>query len=412
MPKQLKVLLDLTPLGCPPTAKTGLARVAESLASALALRPEVVIESCAFGSVAASREFNFRRAEYRKLHPVPYSPSRLEQATIGFAEYFKTRSRLANWASHRVSQAANLLRDPLRNVILDGFNVVHSTYARFPRVVRSSTAAKVMTVHDITALRLPLALVGATQRAVTKRIIDSIQSTDWLAFVSDHARHDFLAYKKHPVERTKTIYNGVDHAIFRPPADTALVDDILSHHGLWDRPFVMTLSSMAAHKNLGIIAESWPQVLQRVPDARLLIAGGKTSDISALRDTTSGSPLGGTVLTGYIPDDQFAALASRCNAFLFPSLYEGFGLPPLEAMACGAPVIASNTTAIPEVVGGAGILLDPQDSNGWADAIEAALNTSVTLESRYRSTERAKEFDWHRAASEYAAFYCHAVENN
>jgi glycosyltransferase involved in cell wall biosynthesis len=267
-----------------------------------------------------------------------------------------------------------------------------------------------MTVHDITALRLPLYMLGGRQRAVTKRIIDSIRPTDWLAFVSDHARNDFLDYKKHPEDRMRRIYNGVHTDVFRPPADQGFVDAVLERYGLSDRPYLMTLSSLAPHKNLSVIARAWPRVLQRIPQSRLLIAGGKSADTEALWVTTSRHASDGVIFAGFIPDAEFAALASKCSAFLFPSLYEGFGLPPLEAMACGAPVIASNRTAVQEVLAGAATLIDPEDTDAWVAAGESALAKSVSSACRRRSIEWASKFTWDQAASEYADLYQTALE--
>jgi len=109
---------------------------------------------------------------------------------------------------------------------------------------------------------------------------------------------------------------------------------------------------------------------------------------------------------GWVDEDDKPALYAGAAAFLFPSLYEGFGLPPLEAMACGAPVIASNASSLPEVVGDAGILVDPRDAGAWVDAIRAVLSDDARRAAmRERGIAQSKKFSWDRAADETLAVY-------
>jgi glycosyltransferase involved in cell wall biosynthesis len=110
-----------------------------------------------------------------------------------------------------------------------------------------------------------------------------------------------------------------------------------------------------------------------------------------------GVPRDRIVLAGFVPDDELAALYSGATAFVYPSLYEGFGLPPLEAMTCGVPVIASNTSSLPEVVGEAGILLDPHDADGLSQAMLALYRDGrLRAELAARSLARAECFGWER----------------
>jgi len=118
------------------------------------------------------------------------------------------------------------------------------------------------------------------------------------------------------------------------------------------------------------------------------------------------------VLTGYVPDEELSALYSGALAFIYMSLYEGFGLPPLEAMQCGVPVIASNTSSLPEVVGDAGIMLDPQDVEGLSRAMkELITNVYFNEELARRSAEQAARFKWDRCVEETTAAYRFALKS-
>ena len=111
-------------------------------------------------------------------------------------------------------------------------------------------------------------------------------------------------------------------------------------------------------------------------------------------------------MMGYLPDDELALLYSACAALVWPTFYEGFGMPPLEAMACGAPVIVSRETSLPEVVGDAGVLLDPHAERPWTDAMRrAAEDEAWRAAARSRSLARAAEFSWRRCAEQTACCY-------
>lgn len=395
----LSVLLDVTPLGCAPTAKTGLARVAESLAKALSQRSSLSVATCAFGSVVASAEYAAQARPYASLSPIPYAPSALERAYLQVCP-----------SNHRLGQLVNLLRNPLRGCDLNSFQVVHSTYARFPRVVRKLGAARVITIHDVIGLRLPPQMVTRGQAAITRRILRSIGPDDWVVCVSEHTRSDFLRETRHPESRTLTIHNGVDNDRFQPVTAAERVTEVLTRHGVADRPYVLTMSSLAPHKNLALLLRLWPAIHKRHRDAKLLVVGGKSARPDALRESLGADSADTSIImSGFVSDEEFATLASKCHAFLFPSLYEGFGLPPLEAMACGAPVIASNTSSLPEVIGAAGILIDPTNQDDWTAAVDAALQSPPSPAARQMAIAQAREFAWENAAAEYERVYRSAV---
>lgn len=399
----LRLLLDVSPLGPTPESRTGLARVALALAQALAARDDIALRSCAWGSIAATAGFAAVLREFPELNGFLAARGFLERAALRLTG--GPQPRLPVPVARVVGQIANLVRNPLAGVDLGAFDVVHSTYARFPRVVRRCGLPTVITLHDLMPLRMPAEWFPAGQVGITRRIVAGARRADRVVCVSESTRRDFLDHTGYPAERAVVIPNGIDHGIFHPEPDRGFVDGVLRKHGLADAPFVLTLSSLARHKNLRMLLDAW----RRRPAGRpgsLVIAGGRTADVASLaRGLGIGDDVRGVVVTGHVSDAEFRALATACQAFLFPSLYEGFGLPVLEAMACGAPVIAADRTSLPEVVGAAGTLLDPADEAAWAEHVGLALAAAPRERPHGPSLERAAGFSWERAAAAHAALY-------
>jgi glycosyltransferase involved in cell wall biosynthesis len=398
----LSVLLDISPAATAPETRTGLARVALSLAHALLVRSDVTLQTSAWGSLYASEYFHSHLGDFAELHPLrsplpPFAKTLLEAARCG-------SGTLTRKLAHRGLQVLNRTRNPLRGWQAGKTDIVHSTYSRIPARVRRSGVPFLLTLHDITPLRLEPGIVPADQRGMMRRLVGSIGRQDWVACVSEFTRRDFLALSDHRPDRVVTIHNGVDHDRFRPP-HPAVARETLARLGLVDKPFLLTLSSLAPHKNLGMLFRVWPEVKAAVPDASFVVAGGKTTDIDRLRQTCGVPEHGGIVSTGYVSDADFCGLATSTSGFLFPSLYEGFGLPVLEAMAAGAPVIAARTTSLPEVVEDAGMLLDPADGAAWRDALITTLRRGKPSGPNEAALRRAQLFSWDRAAAEYVTLY-------
>lgn len=400
-----RVLLDVSPIGSRAEARTGLARVALDLASSLADRSDVSLATCAWGSVEASRHFHAVREEFPKLAGLVIEPGRCERWFLAATASFRPRSHIGRMAITRMGQVLNVCRNPLRGQNLREFDLVHSTYARIPRVVRHQSRPCVMTVHDLTPLKVSPSLMPRQQIQINRRILGSIRTTDWVVCVSEHTRRDFLDHSGHPAERAVVIHNGVNHDIFHPVNAPDEIRAVRERFGLGDRPFVLTLSSLAPHKNLSLLARLWPDVRRRCPDGVLVVAGGAAAQRSALDGFFHATDDVGVCITGFVTDEVFRALASACQAFIFPSLYEGFGLPLLEAMACGAGVICSNASAMPEVAGDAAIMLDPDDMSAWTTHVAHALNEPLRRLPNENSLRRAGRFSWKRCAEEHAALY-------
>jgi len=210
--------------------------------------------------------------------------------------------------------------------------------------------------------------------------------------VSQFSRNRLIDALDVDPRRIFVVPNGVD-ATFRPIEHEG-IEPVLTRLDL-PSDYVLTLGSLEPRKNLARLLRAWQLLLSRRAidkDLFLVVAGGKHSSFRK----TDYLPLPEhVVFTGYISDEDLPALYSGARAFVYPSLYEGFGLPPLEAMACGAPVITSASTSIPEVAGDAALLIDPADVESIADGIQSVLN-DVALRNAMStaSRKRARLFTW------------------
>lgn len=173
------------------------------------------------------------------------------------------------------------------------------------------------------------------------------------------------------------------------------------------RPYVLTVGQLQPRKNLEAAVAAFELVAGAHPAHELVVVGARGWRDEALLDRVQASPVADRlVLTGRVTDDELVALYRGADCFLFPSRYEGFGFPPLEAMACGAPVVCSDATSLPEVVGDAGLLVDAGDTEAMAAAVDSVLaDRDRAAELRLRGRARAAEFTWAACAEATVAAY-------
>ncbi|HET8853098.1 MAG TPA: glycosyltransferase family 1 protein, partial [Ktedonobacteraceae bacterium] len=198
---------------------------------------------------------------------------------------------------------------------------------------------------------------------------------------------------------------------YRPITDPSVLAAVRARYGLGER-YVLCLSGLDQRKNIPQLVRAFAQLYRQPgdPNLQLFISGNPDKQRGPLfpdpRPVASELGVTNQIVYRFVEEEDKPALYSAASVCVFPSLYEGFGLPPLEAMSCGAPVICSNRTSLPEVVGDAAISLDPNDTEALAEAMHSVL-TNKTLEAdlRARSLQRAAQFSWRKTASETIAAY-------
>ncbi len=285
--------------------------------------------------------------------------------------------------------------------------IVHVPYFAPPL---SCPVAVVTTVGDIIPLLLPEYRGGVRVRAYMTLMSRALRHTTHILTFSQHSLWDIAAYFNIPAQHISSIYLAADER-YQPAGNAMAAHRVAAQYGITD-PFIYYVGGLDARKNVAVLLRACALLRERAPALRfnLAIAGRPLGsdhrlfpDLDAL---IAELQIGDIVRRIHVPHADGPQLYQACTVFAFPSRYEGFGLPPLEAMACGAPVVTSNASSIPEVVGDAALCVPPDDVPGWATALGQVLgDESLRASLRVRGLERARQFSWQRVAQETVQVY-------
>lgn len=253
-----------------------------------------------------------------------------------------------------------------------------------------------VTVHDLSFIRYPRCF-SAKQRAwhAAVRPERLVAKAAKVIAVSEHTKIDVTETFGVDPDRIDVVSPAVGPEYVR--ASNAAIADVRAKHGLGDAPFILYLGTLEPRKNVRRLIDAYGRA---DVDADLVIAGGRGwLDDDVFRAATRSPKRAGIRFLGYVDEADKPALYSAAELFTYPSHYEGFGMPPLEAMACGTPVLASHASSLPEVVGDAGLLVDPHDLTAMTNGIRAMM-ADARLREDFRSAgpERAKRFTWEKSA--------------
>ena len=271
------------------------------------------------------------------------------------------------------------------------------------------TAPTVVTVHDLIPLILPAYRGSPLVRLYTRLVAAAARKAEAIITVSQASARDIVRYLHIPPERVHVTYEAAGEA-FQPVEDEAQLIAIRQKYALPER-YLLYLGGFDQRKNVSALLRAFALLVNRQQQARLVIAGKLPARDSPLfpdprRLVRELGVEERVIFTGWVAEEDKPALLSGATAFVFPSLYEGFGLPVVEAMACGAPVITANSSSLPEVVGEGGILVEPTDAEALAEAMEALLaDDALRADLRQRALAQAAKFSWRQTALETWAVY-------
>ena len=265
----------------------------------------------------------------------------------------------------------------------------------------------VVTIHDCIHLRFPQYLPNRLAPFYARTMMrTAARRARRVLTVSKASKDDILHYLKIPPDKVEVVYNALDSRLATPPtqADISRVRERF----LLTSPFILYAGNIKPHKNVDRLIEAYALLRKRgIVGVKLLIIGDAISKYPQMRRLVHRFQLHQHVrFLGFVPDATLAALYRLASVFVFPSLYEGFGLPPLEAMAAGAPVVTSNVSSLPEVVGDAALLIDPTSAEAIAHAMARVLGEpGLRSELVRRGHERVKAFSWERSVARVREIY-------
>lgn len=296
---------------------------------------------------------------------------------------------------------------------LNSVDIYHSPFLSLPNQRHLPVSIpRIITVYDLIPIIFPQ-LFTQSQLNTFRRSLHSINvDRDWILCISESTKSDLLSFFEGNLDPSKVSVTPLAASkAFLPVKDIRLIRATLTNYGIpYHYPYLLTLCTLEPRKNLITVIRSFVRLIHQGLDLGLNlvlvgIQGWKNKSI--FKEINKETKLRSRIFfTGFVPDHDLSAIYSGATCFIYPSLYEGFGLPPLEAMQCGIPVITSNVSSLPEVVGDAGITVNPKDEDGLCKAIyRVASDQSLSASLAMKSLERAQQFSWSRCAEQTIQLY-------
>lgn len=371
----MRIAIDLSPAL---HQKAGLGRYARTLAEHL------VALDCGNEYVAFAYGRNARDRLPRSLQALSFANIPLDVRPW----------RMGVWLGHALGLSLDR--------VLPRVDIFHATEHLLPPLKNART---VFTLHDLIFQFFPEFHLPLNRWFLQNAMPHFLRRADAIIAVSECTKRDAVQLYGVPPEKIAVIHEGVDPAL-RPVTDPNLIAAARARYAQ-HQPFLLFLGTIEPRKNIPALVDALQILRARGFPHRLLIAGRRGWLYQGVFEHVRQVGMEGEVdFLDYVPDEDLPALFAACEAFVFPSLYEGFGLPPLEAMACGAPVVCSNTSSLPEVVGEAALCVNPRDAGEMAAAVERVIHDArLRDELRAKGLVQAARFSWERAARDTLQVY-------
>jgi glycosyltransferase involved in cell wall biosynthesis len=369
----MRLGIDISPLA---GSQTGVGRFCASLLGQLLARSEGGLKFMTFSSGLRKVELPEQAGDIPHRHvPLP------------------TRLLYRAWSTLGVPRVDRLL---------GGVDVYHATNYFLPP---TKSARRVVTIYDVAFLVNPGWCSPKVVKPFAEGVKRFVSEADAVLVCSETTKKDLIRITGVSGEKITVTYGAADEALAPLPREEA-TEGLLRRYGL-ETPFFLFVGTLEPRKNVRNLLEGFAALQGRIPRHHLVLVGAEGWGAGEVHDAVARFGLGARVhCPGYVPRADLAAFYSAAEAFVLPSWYEGFGLPVLEAMACGCPVIASNRASLPEVTGDAGILVDPSVPRDIAAALEqVALDEDRRAELVARGHERVRRFSWEATADATLAVY-------
>lgn len=292
--------------------------------------------------------------------------------------------------------------------VLKKAEIFHSFYYPINNEIRKyPNLKKIITIHDLIPILFPNLHFNST---LIENVINSIGSDGYVICVSENTKKDLLNYAPHlNPDRIFVNLLAASESLFYVCENEEKFNSIKKKYNL-PKKYFLSVGTLEPRKNVDFVIRNFIKLIKEntIDDLGLVLVGAKGWDYDKIFDEYNNAQefKDRIIITGRVPDEDLASLYSHAHSFYYMSLYEGFGLPPLEAMQCGVATVTSNTSSLPEVVGDAGILLDPNDDKSLSQ-IMLDLYLDEYLREKYSrmGLERSKLFSWKKSANELVTIY-------
>ena len=296
-------------------------------------------------------------------------------------------------------------------ISFENYNIYHSPFLPIPKELNGfSKPKKIITIHDVIPHLFPQ-YFGEWNKMIMHKILESIDEQTTPICVSEATKNDLCEATGILPERVSVIHLAASKDVFYQETDKSKIERILKKYNISaESKHLLSVSTLEPRKNIERTIRAFLKLIQQehIKDLNLVLVGTKGWQFDSIFDEIKSNPVlkERIITTGFVEDEDLAALYSSAIGFVYPSLYEGFGLPPLEAMQCGTPVISSTKSSIPEVVGDAGILIEPTDETAISAAmLEFYQNANLRKELSKKALLQAAKFSWGRFTDEHINLY-------
>ena len=427
----IRVIYDAAVLGAGhynPRGRTGVFRVAENIAvQLLARRDECELAFYASRNRTETAKYIESNSLFQGAH-LPLSrpwkeiykiwrglDTRIGNTRPGLQRFLLLCMRLS------LRLTSTKLLGPVSGMdpeVLRRADIYHSPFYPFDRQIRAAGhVKKFLTVYDLIPVLFPQFFKpGEGLGPMLKEAFSGISRDGWALCISQSTKNDLCNYMKGLDPSRAFVTHLGASGDFYPCTDPERIASARAKYAIPDAPYMLTLSTLEPRKNIHHVIRCFARIVleEEIDDLCLVLVGAKGWDYGKVFEELGRYPAlrKRIILTGYVDFADLAPLYSGALAFVYPSFYEGFGLPPLEAMKCGTPVITSNASSLPEVVGDAGIMVSPTDEDALCHAmLEIFRDSALRARMSERSLARAALFSWEKCIEETIRAYKIAIDS-